>query len=169
MSGGIDVRQLLELVIRPTLAAIGLGGAVAEQLVLGTAATESGLSYIHQLGKGPALGLWQMEPATYRSLWSDLLGTPSRAGLRHRVLEVGPYLNPPAPARLISDLALGAAMCRVRYLWDPHPLPAPGDVRGLAETWKRGYNTVAGKGTADKFLRDWSRLVAPAFPEWSAA
>src|SRR5690606_28309728 len=113
VSGGLDVRQLLELVIRPTLAAIGLNGTAAQQLVLGTAATESGLVHIKQLGTGPALGFWQMEPATYSSLWHDLLD--KRPGLKHAVLGIGPYLNPPAPARLISDLALGAAMCRVRY------------------------------------------------------
>lgn len=168
MSAGLDVRQLLELVIRPTLAAIGLGGHGSEMLVLGTAATESmGFRYVKQLGRGPALGLWQMEPATYLSLWRDLLD--QRPGLKHAVLGVGSYLNPPAPARLISDLALGAAMCRVRYLWDPHPIPRGDDVRALAETWKRGYNTAAGKGTVEKFLRDWQQYVAPALEEGATA
>ena len=165
MSGGLDVRQLLELVIRPTLAAIGLNGTAAQQLVLGTAAVESGLTYIRQLGKGPALGLWQMEPATYNSLWKDLLALPNRAGLRHAILELGPYVNHPAPARLISDLALGAAMCRVRYLWDPHPLPAEDDLDGLAATWKRAYNTRLGAGTPEHFKRAWQRLIAPALGE----
>jgi len=163
VSTGIDPKQLLELVIQPVLSAIGLNGHSAQQLVLGTAAVESGLTYIRQLGKGPALGLWQMEPATYSSLWHDMLD--KRPGLKHAVLGLGPYLNPPAPARLISDLALGAAMCRVRYLWDPHPLPEAGDIRGLAETWKRAYNTRLGAGTPEHFVRAWQRLIAPALRE----
>ena len=37
---------------------------VAENLIMGTAAQESGFTYIKQLGGGPALGMFQVEPAT---------------------------------------------------------------------------------------------------------
>ena len=35
---GIDIRQLRDLVVRPALEAIGLGGAAAEELMIGTTA-----------------------------------------------------------------------------------------------------------------------------------
>jgi hypothetical protein len=42
MSVGIDPLDLRKLVIAPALALIGLGGAAAEELMLGTALQESG-------------------------------------------------------------------------------------------------------------------------------
>lgn len=156
---GLDPRQLLEYVIRPTLKAINLWTRSAERLVLGTGAYESGLRQIRQFGNGPALGLWQMEPATYDSLWNDLIdGKPE---LKRSILALGHYSEAPESSRLISDLALGAAMCRVRYLWDPHPLPDPDDKVAMGETYKRGYNTHLGKGTVGGFIRAWDRHVAP--------
>jgi len=73
MNLGLDAEQLAKYVIRPTLEYIGWHSAVAEQLVLGTAITESRLRFLKQLGSGPALGIYQMEPATFRDLYSNYL------------------------------------------------------------------------------------------------
>ena len=48
---------LLSMVIRPALSKINLWSPSAEELVLGTAIVESGLTYLRQWGDGPALGL----------------------------------------------------------------------------------------------------------------
>jgi hypothetical protein len=55
-------------VIAPALALIGLGGAAAEELMLGTALQESGGGWRLAQAAGPALGIWQMEPATFTDL-----------------------------------------------------------------------------------------------------
>ena len=34
------------------------------------------------------------------------------------------------------------------------PAPIPSDLPGQAAYWKRYYNTVAGKGTVEKFIED---------------
>ena len=58
--------QLREQVIAPALAKIDLFSPEAVALVLGTACVESQCGeYIKQMGKGPALGIFQIEPATY--------------------------------------------------------------------------------------------------------
>ena len=57
--------QTLALVICPALEKLSLWSPSAEELVLGTAIVESGLTYLKQHGDGPALGLWQVEPATH--------------------------------------------------------------------------------------------------------
>lgn len=162
---GLNARHLLLDVIRPTLQRIQLWSPSAEQLVLGTAAAESGLADLRQLGAGPALGLWQMEPATHKSLWQDLLGY--RLELHRAVLALasrGAELvdGVPPAGELVGNLPYAAALCRVRYLWDPHPLPASGDIRGLAETWKRAYNSPLGAGTPEYFRHCWERLVSRA-------
>ena len=69
----LDAKQLRELVIRPALMEIELWSEAAEELVLGTAIVESRLSFIKQLGSGPALGLWQIEPDTHRNSYDNFL------------------------------------------------------------------------------------------------
>jgi len=58
----IDREQFIDLIIEPTLEELGMFSAAASELVLGTAIQESRLTYIKQLGTGPALGVCQMEP-----------------------------------------------------------------------------------------------------------
>ena len=65
--------QILSLVIRPALSKINLWSHSAEELVLGTAIVESGLTYIRQWDDGPALGLWQVEPSTQNDLYTNFL------------------------------------------------------------------------------------------------
>ena len=65
--------QAQSLVIRPALEKLSLRSLSAEELVLGTAIVESGLTYLKQHGDGPALGLWQVEPATHDDLYTNFL------------------------------------------------------------------------------------------------
>ena len=41
------------------------------RLVLGTAAVESDLRFLYQIGRGPARGICQMEPATALDIWRN--------------------------------------------------------------------------------------------------
>lgn len=140
----LDARQLRDLIVRPTIEQIGIYSLAAEQIVIGTAAKESHLTYIRQhLGEGKhgrGRGLWQVEPETAEDLIK-----------RHRrrlwlVIDL---------ARLEGDLYLGAAICRIKYLDDPLPLPAAGDVAGMDATWKRHYNSGKGKGRVGEFVAAW--------------
>ena len=65
---GIDSDDLRLRVIRPTLAALDLGGEEVEALLLGTAAQESGCGRKLAQEGGPALGVWQIEPNTQAAL-----------------------------------------------------------------------------------------------------
>lgn len=164
MNSGIDARQLLELAVRPALRALGprWSTVAAEQLVLGTAAQESGLVYLRQLGTGPALGLWQMEPATFRWLRDGFLSgdAPSTAELRRGLNQLTTRIRPEAD-EVAWNLRVGAAFCRLRYAADRQALPERDDTAGQAATWKRVYNTHLGAGKIDDYLRSWSRLIAP--------
>ncbi len=60
-------------VIYPALNKMGMWSEVAGELVLGTAIVESNLTYLKQHGEGPALGLWQVEPATHEDLYANYL------------------------------------------------------------------------------------------------
>jgi len=141
-----------EHVIVPALVEIDCYSDAAMEMVLLTGLIESKYEHVRQGGGGPALGWFQMEPATHDDIWRHFLGGTRTLdivdGLRsmtylHRIgvakeLEVNPWY--------------GAAMCRVHYLRDPRKLPKAGDRLAQAEYWKVVYNTHKGKGNVGKAL-----------------
>ena len=80
---GINPNQLLRYVIKPALTLLDMESPAAEALMLGTVAQESHCGrYLHQLGKGPALGIFQMEPTTYRDIWENYIAYRQRAATK---------------------------------------------------------------------------------------
>lgn len=165
-------KGFLSGVIRPTLAKIGLPGSAAEDLLVGTALVESGLKYRTQIGGGPALGLFQMEPATHDDIWQNFLRY--RTALARMV---GALAGPahgdgsaPAAQALTHNDAYACAMARVHYLRNKDALPMLGKcgdgsqkayVETLAAYWKKHYNTAGGAGTPQKFLAAWTAAKLP--------
>lgn len=155
--GGLDLYQVKSQIVLPTLEAIGLYSPSAVNLLTGTALAESGLIYLHQLNGGPALGLWQMEPATYNDCWSNFLSFDTQIALRtqieslmsSRAVSFRPLIvvdAPSCPARqeVITNLAYACAMARVKYFRAPQDLPPADDARALSEYHKDIYNTSLG-------------------------
>lgn len=146
----IDVKQFREVIIRPALKLIKLWSPEAEELLLGTALQESRLMYLKQLGTGPALGVFQMEPNTHDDIWKNYLGY--KPDLAQRVGKLSHSVNAQS---LATDLLYAAAMTRVHYLRVPKALPAEGDYDGQACYWKKYYNTYLGAGTEEEYLEVW--------------
>lgn len=146
----MDPRQLARL-INPALALVangemvGFDGPDAVTFLVGIAAVESRLRLLRQVGGGPALGLWQIEPATHDDLLASWLDT--RPEVRSRVLS----LRAEAPARLLIWRA-------------PARLPRATDVPGQAKVWKQYYNTAGGAGTEEKYIHSFNELVAKHLP-----
>ena len=69
----MNFEQLLEYVVKPANQLLGVDSLAAQQLVIGTAAVESGGEYIRQLNNGPARGFFQMEPNTHEDIWINYL------------------------------------------------------------------------------------------------
>lgn len=156
----IDPRDFLECVVRPTLQHIKLHSLAAEQLVLATGLHESYLTYLRQIGGGPALGVFQIEPATHTDIWQHYLFY--RPVLSARVLSLrGGWAS--TESQLTNNLAYAAAMCRVHYRRDRNPLPLAGDGDEMARCWKRFYNTPLGKGTEAQFMGSWDQYVKPLY------
>lgn len=158
---GINPAQLRELVVIPTLEWIVLYSLAAEQLVMGTAAQESKFRHIKQLGEGPALGLWQMEPATHKDIWDNYLFYNQTLSSR-----VGSMIGHYPLIRvnnLIGNLYYACAMCRIHYRRVKSALPKAGDVEGMAKYWKIYYNTRLGKGTEAEYIANWNKFVAPIY------
>lgn len=154
----LHVEQLRDQVVIPTLTHLGLYSVAAEALLLGTAAQESHLRYLVQLGGGPARGLWQMEPATHDDIWTHYLRYKPELAARVRRIMV-PSWN--AHEQLVWHLAYACAMARIHYWRVPRPLPAAGDVDGQARYWKLYYNTPLGRGRMEEYVRSWRTYGAP--------
>ena len=148
----LNPQHVLELVIRPTLEFLDLASPSAERLLLGTAITESRLRHLRQFGGGPALGLYQIEPATHRDLFENFLDYPRRHALRDRLQGLA------APSesldrRLIANLSYATAAARLIYFRRPEALPDAGDLQAIAGYWKAHYNTSRGAGTPWHFIK----------------
>ncbi|MXV44301.1 hypothetical protein GS501_04475 [Saccharibacter sp. 17.LH.SD] len=140
---GLDLSQLKAEIVRPTLKAIGLWSLAAENLLTGTALVESGGVYLRQLGSGPALGLWQMEPFTHDDCWQNFLKFPAHHSLADAILAMQSHDQTPS-GQLVSNLRYACAMARVKYLRAPAPLPSAQDAIDLSSYHKRWYNTQGG-------------------------
>lgn len=138
-------RQLVDAVLYgfdPVLASPG-----AVNLVLGTCAQESRFgTYLRQLGGGPALGVFQMESATFD--W-----------LRETYRVKWPELSDKLALEMVWDLRLATIMCRLRYLPDAQAIPEADDLRGLATYYKRVYNTRLGAATVEEFEENYRKYV----------
>lgn len=152
----IDPQHLREYVIRPACQALGLYSLAAEELLLGTACQESQCGrWLHQLGRGPALGPWQMEPATHDDIWANFLKHKPELVKKVATLTVGAVSG-----EMTWNLKYAAAMCRLHYFRVREALPVAGNLNGQAHYWKTYYNTLAGKGTAQEYVKNWNRFVA---------
>jgi hypothetical protein len=116
--------------------------ANAVELLLMIAAHESGgFTYCKQI-QGPALGLYQMEPATFYDTQQYM----------QRVKRFDQIDIEAPPDRLVFDVPFATAMARVYLLRVPAPIPAVEDVWALAQYAKKYWNTPLGKASAKQYL-----------------
>jgi len=124
---------------------------------MATAAQESHLGvFRRQLNGGPALGIFQMEPATYNDLWANFLKF-------HKNLETDlcalATTQPPRPVEMVTNDAFAILAARVQYLRSPDPLPEATDLEGLWAEYKRRWNTPEGAATHDQFVANYRKYV----------
>ena len=156
----MNIEQLRNLVVAPTLKRFDMWSESAEQLLIGTIMQESRAEYIQQLGGGPALGVYQMEPETHDDIWRNYLDyRPQTQEALFSVMSCEAHDSaqihgvPPAD-ELISNLKYATLMCRLHYRRVPKPLPKANDINGLAEYWKEHYNTYKGAGSVSEFIHN---------------
>jgi len=150
----MKAQLIRENIIRPVLQALDLYSESAVQLLLGTAIQESHLTYRRQLGDGPALGLWQMEPMTHEDCWDNYLHF--NPILAHKVLTAGKLLERPMVAELQANDSYACAMARVKYLRIPDTIPF--GLESQAAYWLKWYN-AGGKGSVQQYLDNWNSVM----------
>ena len=120
---GICAKELRLLVIRPTLKHLDLWSPTAENLLLGTAAQESGLGYFLQTNNHRALGIYQITPRMHRVIWDKFLAhQPELASKVRGLASQREFLQHPH-AELTTNLAYATAVAMMVYLRAGRTLP----------------------------------------------
>lgn len=161
----IHPQQLRTYIIEPALWSIDPlipYSKEAIHLLIMTGAHESHLgTYIHQV-RGPAQGIYQMEPATERDIWDNYL--------RHR----GSLLEKVQRSRttdflenqeLTWNFKYATIMARVHYWRVPEALPSMSDhdnledyITALANYAKKYFNTELGAATVTDYSRAFKQM-----------
>lgn len=152
-----DVSQLRDLIINPAIYDLQMYSLNASELLIFTCAVESeGGTYLHQI-KGPALGIYQMEPGTYNDLWANyiLLKSELSTMLFHN-FDVG---RMPSEDRLMYDLRYATAMARLFYRRIPEALPHAEDIDAIWNYYKKHWNTHAGKAEYHTSINAYYRFI----------
>lgn len=146
----LNINQFRELIIKSTLNDLMLYSKDAEELLVFTCANESdGGTFIHQVN-GPALGIFQMEPATHNDLWENYI--KSNGKLMMILFSCFMVNSMPSEERLIYDLRYATLMSRIFYHRIPEPLPCYQDENAMWEYYKKYYNTSSGKANKEEAI-----------------
>ena len=146
MSSLVALAQIRDGIVSPTLQELGAWSHSAERLVLGTGLVESQFRYRYQW-KGPAMGFYQVEPATFGFVLDYIKRKPKFfTAISHFSMQ------PFEIDQVVWNAKFATAICRIDYYSDPDPLPKWDDHKGLGEYWKEKYNSYLGAGTVKKFV-----------------
>lgn len=154
---GIDPKQFVRYIIRPTLRRIDLWSPAAEILVLGTALVESRLRYVDQIDKannpGPAFGVFQMEGPTHADIHRNFLRFHRE--LSNQVVRLASWYSGDFPdsGEMVFNMAYATAMCRMHYRRLKQALPAASDAVAMTAFHKQHFNTVLGKTKVEESIQ----------------
>lgn len=153
----LNASQLRNLIIKPALLDLLRYSEEAEELLIFTCATESnGGTYIHQV-KGPALGIYQMEPATYNDIWVNYINYKN--DLKLQLLHKFDAPRIPEEDRMVYDLRYATAMARIFYMRVKEELPKANDVDAIWNYYKKYYNTVLGKAEKEESIAKYKKFI----------
>lgn len=163
---GIFANDLIELIIRPALIGLNLNSLAAEQLLAGTCAQESHMGLYLRQQKGPALGIFQIEPATHMDIYENFLKfRPDLINTIYSLCAIPEYkdnIKPPDEC-LIYNLKYSACIARIKYLRAKDALPGINDTKGQSDYWKRIYNSQSGSGDTASYLINYEKFVKPYY------
>ena len=153
----IDNKQLRERIIKPALDGLQMYSIEAEEILVFTCACESlGGTYLKQI-KGPALGIYQMEPTTYTDIWQNYI--KNQGGLVNLLTLNFSCHNMPLPERMIYDLKFATVMARLHYRRRKEPLPKATDIDAIWEYYKKYYNTPLGKAEKEASIKHYQKFL----------
>ena len=143
--------QEIKEIVEYSLYRIGCYSDDALALVVRTGMAESGYRELRGRGKGnPAIGFWQIEPATMYDMMKNYI--QYRSQYKFQLMDMGMDFEDNTILTVMSNLSVQAALCRLHYRRDRERIPCWADLEAQGEYWKRVYNTELGRGTVKHFI-----------------
>ncbi len=148
--------DLRHWIIRDTLNYLDDYSPAAENLLLGTAAQESGLGI--RLHHRRRLGIYHLTAATHKAVWDKyLIHFPELASQVRGIAGQHSFLDNPH-GELISNLKYATAIAWMVYRRSEKPLPKADDTFGLAGFWHRHFHPGP-VASIKHFVRNYRELV----------
>ena len=146
--------------VRPTLKHMGMWSQAAENLLLGTAARESGLGFHLKMANTQALGIYQVSPRMHRNIWDRYLAPKSDlSSLVRGLASQREFLSHPHH-ELATNLAYATAIAWLVY-WRQNPEISKidcGDINGLGRLWQKHFHSRC-PGTIQSFVDSYQALI----------
>jgi hypothetical protein len=154
---GICAKELREYVIRPTLKQIGQYSRAAENLLLGTAAQESGLGSHLKPEHSHGLGIYQISRQRHMKVWDQyLVNLPELASDIRGLASQHEFLEHPH-AELTTNLSYATAIAWAVYCQSGVVLPQNADnAEALAQQWLQHFHRTG--GSRREFVKTWREL-----------
>ncbi len=147
--------DLRHFVIRDTLHALNDWSLSAENLLLGTAAQESGLG---GWSKGSRIGIYRITPAMHRAIWDKyLIHNPPLASEIRGLAGQHSFLKAPHN-ELATNLKYATAIAWMIYRRSNQKLPDAHNLVALGKFWLRNFHPKA-KATVSDFVSSYQLLV----------
>ena len=143
------VHDSIKKIINWTLEFLNMDSPEARELIFKTGMAESKYKALEQYGDGPAVGYFQVEPATINDTIDNYVAY--RQTIQTKLWNLG-FDDKDSVLRVMGNIPLQVAFCRLKYRRDKYALPKCGDLEAQAKYWKRVYNSHLGKGTVKHFM-----------------
>jgi hypothetical protein len=153
----LDCSQFRSLIVEPVLSKLRLYSKNAEEILVFTCAAESLGGTLLQQVKGPALGIYQIEPNTYTDIWVNYIRARNQLAT---LMAIHFGCNKiPDVERVIYDLHFATAMARIHYLRMPGNLPDAKDIDGIWDYYKKYYNSEKGKAKKEDSIKKYQDFI----------
>lgn len=157
---GICARELRHYVVRPTLKHLGMWSPTGENLLLGTAARESGLGFHLKLAKHQALGIYQISPRMHRKIWDFFLApSPDLSSKVRGLASQREFLAHPHH-ELATNLAYATAIAWLVYHRTGINIEKvdKDDIKAMGKLWQRNFHS-RNPGTIRSFCESYQQMI----------
>ncbi|WP_263078568.1 hypothetical protein [Endozoicomonas sp. Mp262] len=159
---GMCSGELRHYIIRPSLKHIGMWSLAGENLLLGTAACESGLGTHIKFQNHQSLGLYQISPKMHKNIWDNFLAPQPELSSKVRGLASQREFLAHPHYELVTNLSYSSVIawliyyrtgCNVKKI-------TPGDILGLGKLWHKYFHNHHRPSSPQYFVSCYHQLIS---------